>query len=81
MSQHMHRTQIYLTDAQCNFLSKKAELKDTSMASVIRELINKMLPKDKDFKNNPLFRPDEDKLKMKTPKGSVDHDEYIYFSK
>ena len=83
MNQHiyrMHRTQIYLTDTQYNFLLKKAERKETSMANVIRDLIDKILPKEKDFKSNPLFKFNENKFEMGISDGSISHDEYLYRS-
>ena len=76
-----HRTQIYLTKEQYGYLRHQAEKKKASIAEVVRELIDERLPKEKDYKDNPLFSICKDGLSMGRPKGSVKHDEYIYRGK
>ncbi len=76
-----HRTQIYLTKEQYQYLRRWAEKKKASIAEVVRELIDEKLPKEKDYEDNPLFSICRDSFSMGRHKGSVKHDEYIYRSK
>jgi hypothetical protein len=73
-----HRTQIYLTKEQYQYLRQQAEKNRSSIAGIIRELIDQRLPKDNDYKDNPLFSLSDDSLKMGRNKGSRRHDDYIY---
>jgi len=78
MQTNAHRTQIYLTKEQYQYLRLQAEKKDSSIAGIIRELIDQRLPKDADYEDNRLFSFSADKLKMGRSKGSSRHDDYIY---
>jgi hypothetical protein len=78
METDVHRTQIYLTKEQHQYLRQQAEKKRASIAEIVRELINERLPKDKDYENNPLFSIGKDGFSMGRHKGSLKHDEYIY---
>lgn len=73
-----HRTQIYLTKEQYQYLRQQAEKKRSSIAGIIRELIDQRLPNENDYKDNPLFSLSDDSLKMGRKKGSRQHDDYIY---
>lgn len=73
-----HRTQIYLTKEQYQYLRLQAEKKQSSIAGIIRELIEHRLPKDSDYEGNILFSLPAGKLKMDRTKGSSRHDDYIY---
>jgi predicted DNA-binding protein len=75
---NVHRTQIYLTKEQYQYLQRQAEKKKASIAEIVRELINERLPKDKDYEDNPLFSIAKDGFSMGRHKGSIKHDEYIY---
>ncbi|MEW6416582.1 MAG: CopG family transcriptional regulator [Nitrospirota bacterium] len=78
METNVHRTQIYLTKEQYQYLQRQAEKKKASIAEIVRELINERLPKDKDYEDNPLFSIAKDGFSMGKPRGSMKHDEYIY---
>ena len=78
MQTSAHRTQIYLTKEQHQYLRLQAEKKHSSIAGIIRELINQRLPKDADYEENRLFSLAADKLKMDRTHGSSRHDDYIY---
>ena len=81
MEINAHRTQIYLTKEQLQYLRQQAERKKASIAEIVRELINDRLPKDKDYVDNPLFSLGQDGFSMGRHKGSIKHDEYIYRKK
>ncbi len=74
----IHRTQIYLTNEQYQYLCSQAEKKQISIAEVVRELIRKCLPREKDYNDNPIFSIGKDDFKMGRTKGSIAHDDYIY---
>ena len=76
-----HRTQIYLTKEQYQYLRQQAEKKKASIAKIVRKLIDERLPKEKDYEDNPLFSICSDGFSMDRRKWSVRHDEYIYRSK
>jgi hypothetical protein len=78
METNVHRTQIYLTKEQYQFLRHQAEKKKASIAEVVRELINERLPKDSDYEKNPIFSIGKDGFSMGRREGSLKHDEYIY---
>lgn len=78
MTQKMHRTQIYLTDAQYHYLHELSLTKHLSMAEVIRGLIDKCLPQAKDYRANDLFVLGKDKFKMGRGSTSLTHDQHIY---
>lgn len=76
--ENTHRTQIYLTKEQYQYLRQQAEKKKASIAEIVRRLINEQLPKEKDYEKNPLFTIGKDGLSLGRHKGSVKHDDYIY---
>ena len=78
MATGVHRTQIYLTKEQYQYLRRQAEKKKVSIAEIVRELIEERLPKEKDYEDNPLFSIGEDGFSMGRRKGSERHDDYIY---
>jgi len=81
MQAQTHRTQLYLTKEQYEFLRRQAEKNKASIAEVVRKLINEHLPKDKDYENNPLFSLGADGFSMGRPHGSRGHDDHIYRGK
>lgn len=78
MQTNAHRTQIYLTKEQYQYLRLQAEKKHSSIAGIVRELIDQRLPKDADYEENRLFSLSADKLKLNRKQGSSQHDDYIY---
>lgn len=78
MQTDTHRTQIYLTNEQYQYLQRQAERKRSSIAGIIRELIDERLPNDSDYNDNPLFSLSNDHLQMGMKNGSRQHDDYIY---
>jgi hypothetical protein len=78
MEPNVHRTQIYLTQEQYQYLRQQAEKRKASLAQIVRELINERLPKEKDYRDNPLFAIGKDGFSMGRRKGSLKHDDYIY---
>ena len=81
MEANTHRTQIYLTREQYQYLRQQAEKRKASIAQIVRELINEHLPKDKDYEHNPLFLIGKDGFSMNRRRGSLKHDDYIYRGK
>ncbi len=73
-----HRTQIYLTEEQYQYLRQQAEQKNISIAGIVRELIDERLPKEKDYEDNPFFSIGRDGFSMGRKEGSIEHDDYIY---
>jgi hypothetical protein len=78
MATKIHRTQIYLKEEQYQYLCREAGRKGTSIAKIVRQLIDDRLPKDKDYENNPLFSIGKDGFSMGRRRGSLKHDDYIY---
>lgn len=76
--ENIHRTQIYLTKEQYQYLRQQAEKKKASLAEIVRRLINERLPKERDYEKNPLFTVGEDGLSLGRRHGSARHDAYIY---
>ncbi|MDA2919486.1 ribbon-helix-helix domain-containing protein [Desulfobacterota bacterium AH_259_B03_O07] len=74
----MKRTQIYLKEKQHEFLSKESEKKGISIAQYIRDLIDKNMPKEKDWGNNPFWNIGKDGFSTGTKIGSIEHDKVIY---
>ena len=73
-----HRTQIYLTQRQYQYLRQQGEINKISIAEVVRKLIDEKLSKDDDYKDNPLFSIGKDGFSMGIERGSINHDDYIY---
>jgi hypothetical protein len=78
METNSHRTQIYLTKEQYQYLRRQAEKKKASIAEIVRELIDERLPKEKDYEDNPLFTIGTDGFSMGRTQGSAEHDDYLY---
>ncbi|MEK6673076.1 MAG: hypothetical protein AABY42_06315 [Nitrospirota bacterium] len=76
--ENIHRTQIYLTKEQYQYLRQQAEKKNASIAEIVRRLINERLPKERDYERNPLFTMGKDDLSLGRHNGSAKHDDYIY---
>lgn len=72
------RTQIYLTRDEYEYLSQQSEKRQSSIAEVVRQLIEEKMPKEKDYEDNPLFAIGKDGLSMDRKDGSVKHDDYLY---
>ncbi len=81
METNLHRTQIYLTKEQYQYLRRQAEQRKASIAEIVRDLINERLPKEKDYEDNPLFAVGKDGFSMGRLEGSVKHDDYVYRGK
>ncbi|MEW5746585.1 MAG: hypothetical protein AB1805_14230 [Nitrospirota bacterium] len=81
METSTHRTQIYLTHEQYRYLRRQAEKKKSSIAQVIREIIDERLPKEADYDDNPLFSIGNDGFSLGRKQGSQKHDDYIYRQK
>ena len=77
-SQVIHRTQIYLEDSQYEYLKRTASENGISIAALIRRLLDKQLPMDEDYEDNPLFTIGQNKFTMGQPDGSSQHDENLY---
>jgi hypothetical protein len=76
----MVRTQIYLSQAQYDFLHAEGKRRNRPMAAVLRDFIDeKMRVPDEVWKNNPLLQPPaEDPDYRPRGDGVVNHDHYIY---
>lgn len=75
------RTQIYLTREEYEYLSQQSEKRQSSIAEVVRQLIEEKMPKEKDYEDNPLFAIGKEGLSMGRKDGSVKHDDYLYRGK
>ena len=75
------RTQIYLTMEEYEYLSQQSEKRQSSIAEVVRQLIEEKMPKEKDYEDNPLFAIGKKGLSMGRKEGSVKHDDYLYRGK
>lgn len=78
----MVRTQVYLTPAEHEFLSREAELRGTGMSAVLRSIIDdKMRIPDDAWANNPMLEPTPDIPGYTGPEdGAINHDHYVYGS-
>lgn len=74
-----YRTQLYLDEAQYWFLKESAAKYNTSIAGVVRALIDKEMggPEPVD-EHDPLFRLATTAVRTGREDGSTDHDRYIY---
>jgi len=72
------RTQIYVTMDEYEYLSRQSEKRQSSIAEVVRQLIEEKMPKEKDYEDNPLFAIGKKGLSMGRKDGSVKHDDYLY---
>jgi hypothetical protein len=77
-----YRTQLYLDEARYLFLKESAAKYNTSMAEVVRALIDKeMGGAELITEDDPLFRMAETAVTTGRVDGSTDHDRYIYGSR
>lgn len=77
-----YRTQLYLDEARYLFLKESAAKYNTSMAEVVRALIDKeMGGAELITENDPLSRMAETAVTTGRVDGSTDHDHYIYGSR
>lgn len=76
----MVRTQIYLTQAEHDFLQAEAARRHEPMAAVIRAILDeKMEMPDDVWTNNPMLRPTpEDPGFKMPPDAALNHDHYLY---
>lgn len=74
------RTQVYLTREEHQFLQAEANRMDTSMASILRGIIDeRMRVPEKGWSSNPLLAgPVEDSRFEGHEDGALNHDVYIY---
>jgi hypothetical protein len=73
------RTQIYLTKNQHNYLKEKAAKYKTSMAEVLRNIIDKEIEKEYEIDaDDPIFKLAKEGIHTGRKDGSVNHDKYIY---
>ena len=77
----MKRTQIYLEKDQYDFLSKESEKRGISIAKYIRELINKSMPKEREWEESSFWSIGEDGFTTGKRRGSIEHDRVIYKAK
>jgi hypothetical protein len=74
-----YRTQLYLDEAQYLFLKESAAKYNTSIAEVVRSLIDKEMGGAEIVADgDPLFRIAATAVATGRKEGSVDHDRYIY---
>ncbi|NLG78786.1 MAG: hypothetical protein GX492_03015 [Firmicutes bacterium] len=74
-----YRTQLYLDEARYLFLKESAAKYNTSIAEVVRALIDKeMGGTELVAENDPLFRIAATAVPTGRKDGSTDHDRYIY---
>ncbi|HHW14047.1 MAG TPA: hypothetical protein GXX28_03820 [Firmicutes bacterium] len=77
-----YRTQLYLDEAQYLFLKESAAKYNTSIAGVVRALIDKeMGGRELVDEHDPLFRIATTPVTTGREDGSSDHDRYLYGSR
>lgn len=75
----MHRTQIYLSRPEHEFVQIEAVRQGQPMAAVIRAFIDeKMSVPESAWTNNPLLSPPADPDFVGPEDGAINHDHYIY---
>ena len=75
----MVRTQIYLSQAEHEFIQTEATRRNQPMAAVIRSFIDeKMTLPDDVWENNPLLAPPADPDFKGPEDGAINHDHYLY---
>ena len=77
----MKRTQIYLENEQYDYLSRESEKRGMSIAKYIRELIQKSMPKERDWEESSFWSIGEDGFTTGEVRGSLEHDRVIYKAK
>lgn len=74
-----HRTQLYLNEAQHLFLKESAAKYNTSIAEVVRALIDReMGGAEAPDATDPLFRLAETAVATGRTDGAQNHDRYLY---
>jgi hypothetical protein len=75
----MRRTQIYLSEAEHEFLARESARRAQPMAAVIRSFIDeKMNLPEGAWTDNPLLAPPADETFAGPADGALHHDLYIY---
>ncbi|MDI3281530.1 MAG: hypothetical protein QJR13_09190 [Bacillota bacterium] len=79
MSKRRYRTQLYLDEAQYLFLKESAAKFQTSIAGVVRQLIEReMSGQNASWESDPLFAGGQIAADTGREDGSLEHDHYIY---
>lgn len=79
MGKNRYRTQLYLDETQYLFLKESAAKYNTSIAGVVRTLIDKEMGVGEPIKDDdPLFHITSTAVETGRVDGSIDHDRYIY---
>ncbi|NPV70670.1 MAG: hypothetical protein HPY55_08515 [Firmicutes bacterium] len=79
MDKNRYRTQLYLDETQYRFLRETAARYETSIAAVVRDLIDKEMGSMESVdEDDPLFRISQSAVRTGRTDGSVAHDRYIY---
>lgn len=76
----MVRTQVYLTKAEHDFLTREGERTGKGLSGVLRGIIDeKMTIPEEAWKNNPMLEPTPDDPEWEGQEdASLNHDHYIY---
>jgi hypothetical protein len=76
----MVRTQVYLTRAEHDFLTRAADRQGEAMSSVLRQIIDeKMTIPEEAWTKNPMLEPTPDVPGWEGMEdGAINHDHYIY---
>lgn len=79
-SSSMVRTQIYLTQAEYDFLQAEAHRRRKPMAAVIRSMVDeKMEMPDDAWDDNPMLQDTPKDAKFDLPQdAAINHDHYLY---
>lgn len=79
MEKTRYRTQLYLDEVQYRFLKESAAKYDTSIAAVVRDLIDREMGDAYSVSDDdPLFQIGRDAAGTGRTDGSEAHDRYIY---
>ena len=72
-----HRTQIYLGDHHYLFLKERAERDGSSLAQIIRDLIEKAMPSEKTWVSDPVWSLPKAGFRSGEKHGSRNHHEML----
>ncbi|GEM_PF-3429875 len=72
-----HRTQIYLEDKHYRFLKEKAQKEGMSFAQAVRLLIEKEMPKEKEWEKDPIWSLSRSGFRSGIKDGSRRHEDYL----
>lgn len=79
MDKDRYRTQLYLDEAQYRFLKENAAKYKTSIAGVVRTLIDREMGSVESIdESDPLFGIAQAAVRTGRADGSMAHDRYIY---